>query len=351
MEWGATLFSGEQYQEKSAANASEAAERATGELSNTSFLGKDQSWPQLASAAMTTMVVTLDFIQLTKELLVAPNYQWDLQNYSAMLNALEAVHWHAFCFNENSHLRLQLQQRGFMNKNRSAKNVSPELPHLLEQEVLSMEQLLFTVFRLYCHNKHQSEATPGSPAGKSVGSTKSSRGPVISSEAEVFAEPLVERYFTPAAIQVTVLLYVYFFLCSLSFIALLDGRLSSLVLMRYLSFEEAALRKLRGMSSSSKQHDDDGDSSDEEFAPAAARSGSTGGVLSMADFLRQKHDAYKSPALIVLEGMMDFTHSQFQSNVSWIIPLLSRLVICEDVEIRVCVRQIYQSFVNFLLIK
>lgn len=124
------------------------------------------------------------------------------------------------------------------------------------------------------------------------------------------------------------------------------------MLMRYLSFEEAALRKLRGMSSSSsRQQDEDGDSSEEEFPAPPASSNISGGVLSMADFLRQKHDAYKSPALIVLEGMMDFTHAQFQNNVSWIIPLLSRLVICEDVEVRVCVRQIYQSFVNFLLIK
>jgi hypothetical protein len=94
--------------------------------------------------------------------------------------------------------------------------------------------------------------------------------------------------------------------------------------------------------------DDEGDSSDEE----ARQSGSdTGGVLSMSDFLRQKHDAYKSPTLIVLEGLCDLTHAQFQRNLSWIVPLLSRLVICEDLEVRLCVRQIYQSFVNFLLIK
>lgn len=135
------------------------------------------------------------------------------------------------------------------------------------------------------------------------------------------------------------------------------ARLSSLVLMRYLSFEEAALRKLRGLSNSNRQQDDDGDSSDEEFVTArtgsghSGNSGGGGGVLSMAEFLRQKHDAYKSPTLIVLEGLMDFTHAQFQNNLTWIIPLLSRLVICEDVEVRVCVRQIYQSFVNFLLIK
>lgn len=142
--------------------------------------------------------------------------------------------------------------------------------------------------------------------------------------------------------------------------------------MRYLSFEESALRRMKGIASTassdprdqhhhnnSNQHaDDDGEESSEDeayLAPTKASgargSGGSAGVLNMAEFARQKHDAYKSPALIVLEGMMDFTHEQFQRNLGWIVPLLSRLIICDDVEVRVCVRQIYQSFVNFLLIK
>lgn len=135
----------------------------------------------------------------------------------------------------------------------------------------------------------------------------------------------------------------------------LHYRYSSLVLMRYLSFEEAALRRLRnnngnGGGGHPSAHDaqDDDDSSDEDVQ----RSGSDhGAVLSMTEFLKKKHDAYKSPTLIVLEGLCDFTHAQFQSNLTWIVPLLSRLVVCEDLEVRLCVRQIYQSFVNFLLIK
>jgi hypothetical protein len=129
-------------------------------------------------------------------------------------------------------------------------------------------------------------------------------------------------------------------------------RLSSLVLLRYLTFEEAALRKQRGIASAPGQEDaesseDEEDAGDEE----EEQEGRTGGLLNIMEFHQQKHQAYKSPVMIVLEGMMDFTHEQFQSNVSWIIPLLSRLIVCEDIEVRVCVRQIYQSFVNFLLIK
>lgn len=178
LEWGATLYSTETYPLAASAESS----RTPGEQI-ASFLGKDQPWPQLATSAMTGMVVSLDLIELSRELLVARNYHWDLHNYASLLAALEATHWHAFCFNENAHLRLQLQQRGFMNKNRAARTVTHELPHLLEQEVLSMEQLLFTVFRLYCHNKHA--AATGAGSGKQQAfETK---------EAEVFAEPLVER--------------------------------------------------------------------------------------------------------------------------------------------------------------
>ena len=137
-------------------------------------------------------------------------------------------------------------------------------------------------------------------------------------------------------------------------------RLSALVLVRYLSLEENALRKLPGASSgaaegerTSEDGEDSSEDEDEGFGVGlhGDGGGSAGSVVSMGAFLRRRHEAYKSPVMIVLEGMMDFTHEQFQSNLVWIVPLLSRLVICEDLEVRLCVRQIYQSFVNFLLIR
>jgi hypothetical protein len=82
---------------------------------------------------------------------------------------------------------------------------STELPHLLEQEVLSLEQLLFTVFRLYCHNKQYPAATPGKDGlASAVTSPKSAHEPAGTTgtathppytpqQAEAFAEPLVER--------------------------------------------------------------------------------------------------------------------------------------------------------------
>jgi hypothetical protein len=136
----------------------------------------DLPWSQIAASAMTSMVVTLDLVQLSKELLVAPAYHWTIGNYEKLLSSLEAAHWHAYCFNESQSLQLQLRQRGFM-KQTKADSVDDSVPHLLDQEVQSLEQLLFTVFRLYCHDKHNA-ASPQSGAGNA---------------AEAFAEPWVER--------------------------------------------------------------------------------------------------------------------------------------------------------------
>jgi hypothetical protein len=126
-----------------------------------SYLGKDQPWPQLATAAMTAMVVSLDLIELAREVretVALPSNT--LSHIVRFLDAAAAVgaklqlgpdqlrsvyqrfggfplvrhvckcvcllqhgyncilprYRYAYCFNENHHLRLQLQQRGFMSK-------------------------------------------------------------------------------------------------------------------------------------------------------------------------------------------------------------------------------------------
>ncbi|KAJ1434054.1 hypothetical protein B484DRAFT_477107 [Ochromonadaceae sp. CCMP2298] len=249
----------------------------------------DLPWSQIASSAMTSMVVTLDLVQLTKELLVSPAYHWTIGNYERLLYSLEAVHWHAYCFNESNSLQLQLQQRGFMTKD------SAEVPHLLDQEVQSLEQLLFTVFRLYCHDKH---STPQSGTG------------VHGSASVAFAEPWVER-------------------------------LSSLVLTRYVTHSESIIKKSIAKGEEEEEEEDDDDTVSSGEAPA--------GLAGGAELHQLRHAAYKSPALIVLEGMLDLTHEQFQTNKSWVVPLLTRVIICDDIEVRSCVRQIFQSFVTFLL--
>lgn len=109
-------------------------------------------------------------------------------------------------------------------------------------------------------------------------------------------------------------------------------RLSCLALNRYLAFEEELLRK---------QGDDD--SSDDDVEQHSE-------VLKFDGFVRQRHEAYKSSALIVLTSILEFSPSTFLRNLSWIFPLLSRLIICESIEIRLCVRQINVAFVNSIIL-
>lgn len=110
---------------------------------------REQILKHTLSAAMTSMVLSNDFIRLVDDLLRVHAKTWTSKHYKLFLTALESSHWYAFSFNANIPLRIKLQQKGFMNKNRSTTNLSASLPHLMEQEVLSAEQLLKQSFAMY----------------------------------------------------------------------------------------------------------------------------------------------------------------------------------------------------------
>lgn len=116
--------------------------------SSNATLVMEQSWAQFIASAMTTMVVTLEFVRLVGDLVNLLGAHLRLAHFESLLGALETYHWHAVSFNANIPLRLKLHQRGFMNKNRSATNLSPTLPDLLEQEVAAAGQILRVLFRL-----------------------------------------------------------------------------------------------------------------------------------------------------------------------------------------------------------
>jgi hypothetical protein len=99
-----------------------------------------------------------------------------------------------------------------------------------------------------------------------------------------------------------------------------------------LAFEEELLRK---------QGDDDSSDDDMEHPTE---------MLKLDAFAHQRHDAYKSSALIVLSGILELPLEKFLENVHWLIPLLSRLIICESIEIRLCVRQINIAFVTSIIL-
>jgi len=91
-----------------------------------------------------------------------------------------------------------------------------------------------------------------------------------------------------------------------------------------------------------KQGDDDSSEDESEQPPE---------MFKLDAFARQRHDAYKSSAVIVLTSVLEFSTSQFVENLDWLVPVLSRLVICESIDIRLCVREIGNTFVNPMLLK
>lgn len=115
-----------------------------------------QSWGNFISSVMTTMVVALDFLVLVNHLHFA---SWSWTHWETVLSSLEAYYWHACGFNSNIPLRLKLQQRGFMNRNRSTTNLSANLPDLLPQEVAAIEQILRISFKLYLGGDSKMEAS------------------------------------------------------------------------------------------------------------------------------------------------------------------------------------------------
>jgi len=91
--------------------------------------------------AMSTIVVEL--INFIGEFCVTFRDKLAFKDFRELLLALELCHWNALSFNENLPLRLRLFQ---ISKEKS------HLPHLLEQEVLSLENLLSILFSLYLTN-------------------------------------------------------------------------------------------------------------------------------------------------------------------------------------------------------
>ena len=63
-------------------------------------------------------------------------------------------------------------------------------------------------------------------------------------------------------------------------------------------------------------------------------------------FAGSAHLAYTPVALILLKGILDFSNSQFSNNSSWLVPILSQLILCNDVNIRFCVSNIYSKHIN-----
>lgn len=144
LSWGAVLYSREKYMSRIGKT------RTTSDASVKSFSvppagSKDQAWSSLGTSAMTSMVLMLDFINKMANIINVQFSAWTIDNFSRMMQALQASYHHARCFNQDVDLRTKLWWKGFM----SFKDNPRRLPHLLEQETSSLLQLSRIALRLY----------------------------------------------------------------------------------------------------------------------------------------------------------------------------------------------------------
>ncbi len=72
----------------------------------------------------------------------------------------------------------------------------------------------------------------------------------------------------------------------------------------------------------------------------------TGRVLGDQQFVRAQHAAYLNPVRIVLERVCTFSAAVFADQCQWLVPLLSRMIICENTAVRALVKRIFQQFVD-----
>lgn len=64
----------------------------------------------------------------------------------------------------------------------------------------------------------------------------------------------------------------------------------------------------------------------------------------------EQHEAYGAAVLIALHGIMSFTPHQFKRFFPLFSEILTKLIICEDIDVRSCVCDIYHAHINPLVL-
>ena len=161
LSWGAVLYSYENYVQHPVPDSPDDEARGSGSNSNnrssgagSKRVGTLQPWKVRSVSIMSSMVLLLDLVKVTADLVHFKYSDWfaagpvqDRGGILTLMEALEAVYYHAHCFNSeaNAALRVQLRQAGFMRFREA-----PLRPvHLLDQEVQAATMLLALAFRMY----------------------------------------------------------------------------------------------------------------------------------------------------------------------------------------------------------
>lgn len=97
--------------------------------------------------------------------------------------------------------------------------------------------------------------------------------------------------------------------------------------------------------------DGEDDEEDDEEEEEQQQGDSATVMLMVAAFARLRHEAYRTSVLIILRAIRRFSQEQFAQNVNWLAPLLSRLILCGDLEVRLSLRDIYREAIVPLIVK
>ena len=207
--------------------------------------GQPQDWGYISSAAMTSMVITLDFLRVLQDFYDKGSANFRAHHHVSMMSILESTHWHARSFNEDQTLRSALRARSFMRFPDSP----GRLPNLLEQEVRSATLLVQFSVKIF-----------------------------VGSDSTLFAiaEPFVKRYVAT-------------------------------VCNRFMDLDDTL----------------------DTPAPVSA------------DLVA----AYKPAVLSGLSGLCDLSIETFRSCISWLGPLINRLLTSHDREVRVALKTLHLRLV------
>jgi len=237
----------------------------------------------ISQALMTSMVVSVSFIRITSELFSRHLSFLNEAQLDSMLHVLEASHWHARSFNEDTRLRNKLKEHSFM-KFKHAPNRSP---NLLEQEVRSVTQILkIAVTLMVISYPPTSPSTAAAGAERSKTGANTDAADTVASSADVAGySSLSQKWFT---------LY------------------APIVLARFMDLDDT-------LSTAS---------------PVAS------------DLVL----AYKPAVLYVMQGLTLCSIEQFNKWLFWVGPILARLVLCHDREIRTRLSVVYSTHVLPMLV-
>jgi Sec7-like guanine-nucleotide exchange factor len=260
------------------------------------------SLPFNAQRVVTQCVVQLELIGCAGVLADAHLSSLKMTHVDELLSLLQGSAEFARKFNGDRKLRKALWERGFM---RFAKH--NKLPSLLRQESTATQQLLILLLRLY---KHRDEATVGS-----LGTVTPWRDLSVRHLVSLIKGVLV-RY-TQLAIDVE------------RAVALAVPPHMQVALQSPTVTGSGIISK-ESASSTSSDRDEllVGDHSKDLFREAAA---------------------YAPIVLQLLDGVLSFDNDEFKENLSWLYPLLTGLITCGSVEIRLRLRNVFEGRLKAML--